>query len=645
MESDNSMECDAIDKEDISDFLYKKLLTQKKKNKSKNKSTEESNNKALKNKGDSDKQRKDLQFNPRDYTSNDYKLNTDGDEDIFKSFLRDVLETSAAAPANKKNKVHITHESRRNTFSSAKLNPEEAISHNRDLNYSDMLEDDDSVTNIDNNNTNTTGDDICDKTDSYNFLTARSLWGRKELFELIIDTNFIIDNLPLINILTKLQLKFLLKNRHFFKICIFDTVLSELDKLKQGNRRINTDDNAKDDKQKELQELKFKAIKANDFIYKNLMETLDDNNPLGFQIIHMVTKRELTKNEKLVKTKSNSRLFDEDVFVPATCNDDKILQSTLRLQNIIDNRSESEFDYIFFPGSNESIGEKFKILPTPLLVVLSNDKNFCLKLLSHSIKTISLPKGAYNSPEENLINAKMITLKCLTIQIKSFLQDWQHILKLIIFETLVKEQNCNTNILSIFREIFSYNVNSNDVDISYLRETASLFSVNNPNDGNLEDLLDKTPDMFYLFHLFLRYSSIFQEGFLQALNMLNINVGNFDYYNNILKIIFFQEADIEIESFLDRLTNIVLNDIEEKENEERTRLSSDFSNYVTTLNDVSKIWESIFAVMAQSFERNFDIENFKTKLDFIWKDIVAILNDVFLLASFSIKDLDNLAFR
>lgn len=644
MESDDSMECEEIDREDISDLLYKKMLTQNKKNKSKSKE-ENGKKKAPKNKRSSGNKPIDLSSYSDNHVHNDYEQNNEANEDTFKSFLRDVLETSADAPMNQKNKVYSTPERRRNTLLSANLRTEEYRSDNRDLNFSDLIEDDDPVINISNNNINSDRNDISDNTTSNSFLTAKSLWRGKELFELIIDTNFIIDNLPLINVLTKLQLKFLLRNRHFFKICIFDTVLSELDKLKQGNKRTNSEDNGKDDNQKELQELKFKAIKANDFIYKNLMETVDSNNPLGFQILHMVTKRELTKNEKMIKTKGHSKLFDEDVFVPATCNDDKILQSTLRLQNIIDSKSASDFDYIFFPGSNESNGEKFKILPTPILIVLSNDKNFCLKLLSNSIKTISLPQRGSNSSDDNLKNAKMITLKCIIIQIKSFLQDWQNMIKLNIFETLIKEQNCNTTILSIFDEILSYTINSDDMNVDYLRKTSSLFSVNNPNDGNLEDLLDSTPDMFFLFHLFLKYSSIFQEVLLKTLNMLNINIGNFDYYNHLLKIIFFQEADVEIESFLNRLTNIVLNNTEQKDNDDRTRLISDFSNYVTTLNDVSKIWETVFAVMAKTYERNFEIESFKIKLDFIWKDIVSLLDDVFLLANFGLKDLDNLGFR
>ena len=88
-----------------------------------------------------------------------------------------------------------------------------------------------------------------------------------ELVHFVADTNFLIDNLSAIVMMDKIEAHFLNKNRSILKVCVVDTVLSELDRLKQPRRRSSGSDSNLDTK---TQELKMKAINANRYIYEKI---------------------------------------------------------------------------------------------------------------------------------------------------------------------------------------------------------------------------------------------------------------------------------------------------------------------------------------------------------------------------------------
>ncbi|OBA26286.1 hypothetical protein HANVADRAFT_62972 [Hanseniaspora valbyensis NRRL Y-1626] len=619
------MDYDISDGEDINDIIFNKLKAQKKTNTNINNEKNKHNNaKTQMNTFSSYDSNTELFIKPKNHENLD--------EQNRKVTLQDVLPSSNKFPFSDENIDTKNNKTKNKSLTLSDLGIDEERIEKQMLKNNKYFEknevnDPKSRDNLEHDNMR--------ESSSNCLLTGKSFVRSQNLFELVLDTNFIIDNLPLISTLVTLQSKFLLRNRSFFKICIFDIVLSELDKLKQNDKRIHNG-NAK-----EINQLKFKAIKANDFIYKHSMETVNTNKPSGSQILHMVTKRELIANER--KLKSNKKYYnyldDEDELILTNNNDDRILKSTVKLQNIIEKENESAFDYIFFSNSDEDNGEKFKLFPSPLVIVLSNDKNFCLKLLSHSIKTISLPPNTTNCIDETLRNAKTLTLKCLNVQLKTLLQDWQDMIKLNVFETLIKDQNCNTTMRSIFNEVLNYSIN--EKDFSYLTEMSLLFSVNNLEMENLGDLLDKAPNMLLLFQTLLNYSTIFQQVLLETLKILHINVFNPDYCNELLKTTFFHNTDSEIESFLDEIISFVLIENEEKGYDGKNNFIIKLDNYIATLNDVSKIWEVILFVMSHGIDQSYQIQNFKIKLDFIWKDIVSILEDVVTLANINIKDLDS----
>ncbi|XBW34744.1 hypothetical protein QEN19_000311 [Hanseniaspora menglaensis] len=473
----------------------------------------------------------------------------------------------------------------------------------------------------------------------YGLLLNTSLTRDQHFFELVLDTNFIISNLPLIKVMVQIQYKMLSIGRKFFKICIFDIVLSELDKLKQNHRRENNALLDLNSNKSEDASVKFKAIKANNFIYQQVMETVNQENNISYDVLHLSTKKDLINYEKKHKLNAYYEQFSSDEFITNN-NDDKILQSTVRLQKIIENQSELAFDYKFIHNDNKVQSEKFKILPPPLLVVLSNDKNFCLKLFSHSIKTISLQSETDNSEDELLKNAKMILLKCLNVQIKILLENWQNMVTINVFETLIKNKNCSNLMLSILEDICYQRQLGKDN--KYWLHILELFAVNNFENDTIDELLDKTPDMMFLFTNLVKTTTIFQQILVEALQVLDIHGINENYCFNVVERIFFCGIDIEIETVLNKAINVITNSTDDVTEENNLNiLIQELRVYIDSLNHVARIWEAILFTMSQGIDPTHAVQNFKTKLQFIWNDIVVILADVVKISTIKLKDLDN----
>lgn len=145
---------------------------------------------------------------------------------------------------------------------------------------------------------------------------------------LVLDTNFILSHLDIVDGLSKLATKFGLK------IIIPITVMKELDGLKKSTRIVS------EEQSRGLSQISMGHLArwANDWIYRALAES--NHNVKGQKL-----GQRLDKN---------------------TTKDDAILDCCLYLQ---------EYN------------------PTALVVLLSNDKNFCLKALANEILTVSFRKS------------------------------------------------------------------------------------------------------------------------------------------------------------------------------------------------------------------------------------------------------------
>lgn len=464
--------------------------------------------------------------------------------------------------------------------------------------------------------------------DSDRIVQFKSSFRLHKLVHFVADTNFLIDNLSVIEMMDKIEAHFLSKNRSILKVCVVDTVLSELDHLKQPRRRSSGSDPNIDTK---TQELKMKAINANRYIYDKIttsdVDTFVQNKT--FQVISRGNlKKEIKRYSKQLKIPYD---FQDDYM---SNNDDKILDSSLKLQEVLEFQHDINSDYEFTKDSEIT---KYSLLPPSSVVVLTNDKNFCIKLISSNLKTISLPSEEIHSNKEVLINTKVLILKCLQGQIKSLIFNWPSMIMLNLFELFLLDSNLNRKMLEAYDHLLNGSHGTPVDDMNYLKKTSHLFSVNNITKAGVEDLLDDTPDLKLIFSILNREAVSFQSASCQTMNSMGIY--NIDYNKalELVNILFFNDTESFLDRFIETLIDLVKRDLEKGKLASAVDLLLNFNGYLMNINNVSECWKLYLTSLADGIESVY-ISNFKLKLDVMWKDVVDLLSDLLFLSELSAQD-------
>lgn len=450
-----------------------------------------------------------------------------------------------------------------------------------------------------------------------------------DMIYFVIDTNFFIDNLDVIDFLNKIEIYFLNRNRTILKICIVDTVLSELDHLKQHrNRSFGTtmdDDTSTND-------LKMKAVKANRYIYDKITTTstssITENQT--FKIVSRANlKKELIKHCKQFKIKYE---FQED---HTDNNDDRILDSSLKLQELLTCQHDLSFDFEFHKG-NDTI--KYSLMPPTSLVVLTNDKNFCIKLISSNLKTVSLPHEIEHFTKRLLIDAKILILKCIQQQFKILVVNWQNMIIVNLFEAFLLDTNLNEKMVQSYDYLMNQSSDISADDLNYLKKTCHLFSINNITSSGIDDLLDEAPDMELIFRTLNRSVISFQNASCQTINSLGIYDINYDNVLELINLLFFNGADTLLNGFIENLINLIKNGHEKEQLSSEINQLLNFDGFITNMNKVSVCWKVYLSYLINGNE-SITIYNFKLKLDVMWGEMVNLLEDLSTLSELSLKDL------
>lgn len=451
-----------------------------------------------------------------------------------------------------------------------------------------------------------------------------------DMIYFVVDTNFFIDNLDVIDFLNKIEIYFSNRNRTFLKICVVDTVLSELDHLKQQrSRHLGTtldSDNSSN-------ELKMKAIKANRYIYDKVTTTstssVTDNQT--FKIVSRANlKKEIIKHCKQLKIKYE---FQDDY---TDNNDDKILDASLKLQELLAYQHDSNFDFEFHKG-NDTI--KYSLMPCTSLVVLTNDKNFCIKLISSKLKTVSLPYEIDHHAKNLLIDAKVLILKCMQQQIKALLFNWQNMVIINLFEAFLLDTNLNEKMLQSYDYLINQYSDTSVDDLNYLKETCNLFAINNMSSSGIDDLLDEAPDMELIFRILNKSVIDFQNASCQTINNLGIYNINYDSVVKLIDLLFFSEADTLLDSFIENLIKLTKGGYEKEKMATEINALVNFDGFINNMNKVGDCWKVYLSFLSNSNDSR-SIYNFTFKLDVMWGEIEDLLRDLLGLSEVSIEDLD-----
>ena len=451
-----------------------------------------------------------------------------------------------------------------------------------------------------------------------------------ELVYFVADTNFLIDNLLVIEMMEKIETHFLNKNRSFLKICVIDTVLSELDHLKQRRRRSVGNEKSVDDK---TQDIKMKAIKANRYIYDKITTT--DTGPADKnKVLHVLSRANLRKEIKQYSKQLEVKYDFQDDY--SYNNDDKILNSSLTLQEVLELKHDADSDFEFI---KEQDFIKYSLLPTSSVVVLTNDKNFCIKLISSDLKTISLKPEENRTEKELLVNTKVLILKCLQEQIKSLVINWQNMIILNLFETFLLDPTLNNKILDAYNYLLNDSHGVAVSDIQYIKETSHLFAVNNISKSGIDELLDKAPDLKLIFSILNKVVVSFQTASCQTMNFLGVYNIDYNTVLELVNILFFNDTESLLNLFIGQLIELVKKDYGKGKIASEIELVLNFNGYLRNMNKVSESWRLYLISLADGIESVF-ITNFKLKLDVMWKEIVDLLGDLLFLSELSLEDFD-----
>lgn len=458
----------------------------------------------------------------------------------------------------------------------------------------------------------------------------KSHFSSRDLIYFVVDTNFFIDNLDVIDCLNKIETYFLSRNRTFLKVCVVDTVLSELDHLKhQKGKHIGTtsdDDNSSID-------LKMKAVKANRYIYDKVTTTstsyITENQT--FKIVSRANlKREIIKYCRQLKIKYE---FEDDY---RDNNDDKILDTSLKLQELLAYQHELNSDFEFYKGIDTV---KYSLMPSTSLVVLTNDKNFCIKLISSKLKTISLPQEIDHHARSLLIDTKTLLMKCIQQQIKILSGNWQNMITINLFEAFLLDRDLNEQMLQSYDYLMNQSLDILVDELNYLKETCLLFSINNISSSGIDDLLDESPDMELIFRILNKSVIAFQTASCQTINSLGIYDINYDSVMKLIDLLFFSEADKFLDSFIENLITFIKRGYEKEKILTEINMLLNFDDFINNMNKVGDCWKLYLSHLTNDNEST-SIYNFKFKLEVMWGEIRDLLTDLLSLSEVSIEVLD-----
>ncbi|CAI8494025.1 unnamed protein product [Hanseniaspora opuntiae] len=601
---------------DIDDLLYQKLKT----------GQQNENNKQYK---------RDEISNSKDngkYKSSNYKEKKRNNKKVNKLSLSDIL-----GPSESENSIKHYEQVNKNNLSKQNSNNSLEIGSQISAIGEDIENDDTHYVHLD---TNSASEEPPSTTIPYKYHTAneneevisnlKSNFRAHDMIYFVVDTNFFIDNLDVIDFLNKIEIYFSNRHRTFLKICVVDTVLSELDHLKQQrSRHLGTtldNDNSSND-------LKMRAVKANRYIYDKVTTTstssITENQ--AFKIVSRANlKKEIIKHCKQLKIKYD---FQNDY---TDNNDDKILDASVKLQELLAYQNDLNFDFEFLKG-NDTI--KYSLMPSTSLVVLTNDKNFCIKLISSNLKTVSLPHEIDHHAKNLLIDAKILILKCMQQQIKALVVNWQSMVIVNLFEAFLQDTNLNEKILQSYDYLINQYSEISVDDLNYMKETCNLFAINNVSSSGIDDLLDEAPDMELIFRILNKSVIDFQNASCQTINNLGIYDINYDSVVKLIDLLFFSEADTLLDSFIENLIKFTKSGyVKEKISSEINALLN-FDGFIYNMNKVGDCWKVYLSFLSNSNEF-VSIYNFKFKLDVMWGEMRDLLRDLLELSEVSIEDLD-----